>query len=218
VSLPVPVFIQTTDVHTTTMSNQDDDAADLKPTFAEGFKLGEKKSVDQYAKLDAEDESLAKWKANLGVTASAAGSGSGPQVSVLTLFLTSPSLNGRNVELDLTDQAKVEATKKSPILIKEGVEYNVGIRFKVHYDVISGLRYIHIVKRAGVKVDKMEQMIGSFGPSKDGEPYTSNFPPEESPSGLLARSGSYSVKSRVVDDDGQVFADFEWTFKLAKEW
>ena len=53
---------------------------------------------------------------------------------------------------------------------------------------------------------------------------------------MIARSGTYSVRSRVVDDDGGVysgtmvslserepvetdlFVDFEWSFKLAKEW
>lgn len=39
-----------------------------------------------------------------------------------------------------------------------------------------------------------------------------------SPTGMLARSGSYAVRSRVIDDDGTVYADFEWTFKLGKEW
>lgn len=82
---------------------------------------------------------------------------------------------------------------------------------------------MQVVKRAGVRgnpihihfqarclklssVDKMEQMLGSYGPSPSGEPYTKNFDPEESPSGLLARSGSYNVRSRVVDDDGEVYA------------
>jgi hypothetical protein len=55
-------------------------------------------------------------------------------------------------------------------------------------------------------VDKLEQMLGSYGPSPKGEPYTKNFDPEESPSGMLARSGSYNVRSRVIDDDGEVFA------------
>ena len=55
-------------------------------------------------------------------------------------------------------------------------------------------------------VDKMEQMLGSYGVNPSGEPYVKNFDPEESPSGMLARSGSYSVRSRVVDDDGEVYA------------
>jgi len=194
-----------------------EDEAELQPTFAPGYKLGEKKTVDQYASLDADDESLAKWKASLGVTGAGAPERSGPKITILALFLCSPSLN-RTIELDLSSAAALASLTKNPVNIKEGVEYNVGMKFKVHYDIISGLRYIHVVKRAGVKVDKLEQMVGSFGPSDDGAPRSINFPPEESPSGVLARSGSYNVKSRVIDDDGEVYADFAWSFKLTKEW
>lgn len=55
-------------------------------------------------------------------------------------------------------------------------------------------------------VDKLEQMLGSYGPSQTNEPYVKNFDPEESPSGMLARSGTYNVRSRVIDDDGEVYA------------
>jgi len=80
---------------------------------------------------------------------------------------------------------------------------------------------MQVVKRAGVKgscelmtldlyadhsftVDKLEQMLGSYGPAK--APYTKNFEPETSPSGMVVRTGSYHVRSRVVDDDGEVYA------------
>ena len=49
-------------------------------------------------------------------------------------------------------------------------------------------------------------MLGSYGAHPKGEAYTKNFDPEESPSGMLARSGTYHVRSRVVDDDGKVYA------------
>lgn len=52
---------------------------------------------------------------------------------------------------------------------------------------------------------KIEQMLGSFGPSTDGKPHEGKFE-EESPSGLVARSGTYHARSRVVDDDGEVYA------------
>ena len=55
-------------------------------------------------------------------------------------------------------------------------------------------------------VDKLEQMLGSYGPSTSGEPYVKNFDPEESPSGMIARSGTYHVRSRVIDDDNEVYA------------
>ena len=53
-------------------------------------------------------------------------------------------------------------------------------------------------------MDKLEHMIGSYGPAD--KPYTSRFHSEESPSGMLARSGTYNVRSRVVDDDKEVYA------------
>lgn len=48
-------------------------------------------------------------------------------------------------------------------------------------------------------------MLGSFGPHPEGKPHEGKFE-EESPSGLVARSGTYHARSRVVDDDGEVFA------------
>lgn len=47
-----------------------------------GFKLGAAKSMDEYAQLDAEDESLARWKASLGIVPGAAAvPADGPKVS-----------------------------------------------------------------------------------------------------------------------------------------
>jgi len=190
---------------------------DLVPSSTPGFKLTAARSLDEYAKLDAEDESLARWKASLGIVPGASGSASGPKVTVLTLELESPTLPpGKKIVFALQDKALLESLKKNPISIKEGVDYNVRITFRVNHSIISGARYIQVVKRSGIKVDKLEQMLGSYGPRT--EPYTKDFDQEESPSGMLARSGSYSVRSRVVDDDGEVYADWEWFFKLSKEW
>lgn len=101
----------------------------------------------------------------------------------------------------------------------------------MNHSIITGVRYIQVVKRSGVKgpfnlytpllvssyvvtVDKLEQMLGSYAPHKDGEPYTKNFDPEESPSGMLARTGTYIVKSRVIDDDGVVYTGGSNTFRM----
>ncbi|KIO12823.1 hypothetical protein M404DRAFT_124984, partial [Pisolithus tinctorius Marx 270] len=197
-----------------------DDQDDLKPSFTQGYKPSAAKSAEEYARLDAEDESLARWKASLGITSGTTSRDtSGPKVSVLTLELDSPTLPpGKKLIFNLCDPAAVADLKKNPVTIKEGVEFNVRITFKVNHSIISGVRYIQVVKRAGLKVEKMEQMLGSYGPHPNGDPYIKDFDPEESPSGLLARSGTYNVRSRVVDDDGEVYADWEWCFRLAKEW
>ncbi|KAJ7781388.1 immunoglobulin E-set [Mycena metata] len=201
------------------MSHADDDHADLAPSATPGYKPSAAKSADEYAQLDAEDESLARWKASLGIVPGASGAASGPKVTVLTLELDSTTLPaGKTISFNLSDTARLADTKKNPIVIKEDVDYNVRITFKVNHSIISGVRYIQVVKRSGVKVDKLEQMLGSYGPHPKGEPYIKNFDTDHSPSGMIARSGTYNVKSRVVDDDGEVYADWEWSFKLAKEW
>lgn len=47
-------------------------------------------------------------------------------------------------------------------------------------------------------------MIGSYGAKP--EAYVKNFPTEESPAGMLARSGQYHVRSRLLDDDKTIYA------------
>ncbi|KAF8761482.1 Glycosyl hydrolase family 47 [Rhizoctonia solani] len=195
----------------TTMSAPQEYDEDLNPTTTAGYKVTAKKTVDEYANLDANDESLVRWKASLGIGAGAL------QFIIKELFLKSDTLPpGKTVSLNLADKEAMEAAKKKPITIKEGIDYSVGLKFEIENDVISGLRYLHVVKRAGIKVDKLEQMIGSF--RAQGGEHSVNFVTEESPSGIIARSGTYDVVSRITDDDGHVHADFSWSFKLAKEW
>ncbi|PWN90962.1 rho GDP-dissociation inhibitor [Acaromyces ingoldii] len=192
---------------------------ELRPTTTEGYKPGEKKSVAEYAQLDAEDESLARWKASLGIGADAgAGDPSKPKLTLHSISLESATAPGGKVTITLDNLSKeeLENLKKSPITVKEGVEYNVAISFSVGAEVLSGLKYLHVVKRAGVTVDKLEEMIGSYGPRP--EAYVKRFATEEAPSGMLARSGSNTVRSRVIDDDGNVYADWTWVFKIAKDW
>ncbi|KAG1090615.1 hypothetical protein G6F42_019648 [Rhizopus arrhizus] len=43
---------------------------DLAPTQTTGYKPGEKKSLQEYQTLDAQDESLNKWKESLGLNKS----------------------------------------------------------------------------------------------------------------------------------------------------
>ncbi|KAK0555543.1 rho GDP dissociation inhibitor [Tilletia horrida] len=198
---------------------------ELAPTETAGYKVGEKKSVAQYLQTDSADESLARWKASLGISANAAtGAPSGPPFKLHWIALQSAGApqNGQvtlNLERYLHGTAEIESEKdklkSSPITIKEGVTYNIAISFSVGSDVLSGLKYIHVVKRSGIQVDKYEEMIGSYGPRP--QPYIKACPPEEAPSGMLARS-TYTVRSRIVDDDKHVYADFTWYFKIAKDW
>ncbi|RKO82710.1 rho-gdp dissociation inhibitor [Blyttiomyces helicus] len=184
----------------------DESADDLAPTATSGYKVGAKKTVEELAQLDAADESLKKWKESLGLKGQAAGPADDPRkVVVLALAL---EVDGRSdVVVDLSTPDAIKALENQNMTIKEGVEYRLKVKFKVQHDVISGLKYLHVVKRKGIKVDKMEEMLGSYGPAAD--PYEKKFLTEEAPSGMLAR-GHYVVKSRFVDDDNHCHLEWTW--------
>lgn len=90
--------------------------------------------------------------------------------------------------------------------------------FVVQHQVLSGLKYIQITKRKGIRVSKDQEMLGSYPPNTvDRRTYTKKFAPEEAPSGMLAR-GHYEAVSRFVDDDDVTHLMFEWSFDIAKDW
>ncbi|THH05645.1 hypothetical protein EW146_g9850 [Bondarzewia mesenterica] len=189
---------------------------DFEVNNTPGYKPSAAKTVDEYTKLDAEDESLARWKASLGLgTGATFGDTSKPKVEVLTLELVSPSLpQDKKITVDLKNRAQLAQLKSAPIQVKEGEEYSVQINFLVNHSIVTGLRYIQVVKRKGIKVAKVDSMLGSYGAQAD--PRNVTVVQDEFPSGLLAR-GEYNVKSRVTDIDGEVYAEWEWMFKIGKE-
>lgn len=103
-----------------------------------------------------------------------------------------------------------------PAVIKEGAEYSLRLRLSVSSS-IPEVRFLHVVKRSGLVVDRIEQLLGPYAPSPDGEPYVEDLDPQEAPSGLLARSGNYYAHSRVRSDHEE-YASFEWQFKIAEDW
>ncbi|KAJ3152360.1 hypothetical protein HDU86_005889 [Geranomyces michiganensis] len=195
------------------MAEHQESTDDLAPTATAGYKAPEKKTVAELAQLDAGDESLAKWKESLGLKAAAGPSDDPRKVIVLSLGMESP---GRpDAIVDLSTPAAIAALKDQHMTIKEGAEYRLKVTFKVQHDVVSGLKYLHVVKRKGIRVDKMEEMLGSYGPADT--PYEKKFLTEEAPSGMLAR-GHYEVKSKFIDDDLTSHLEWTWSFDITKSW
>lgn len=90
------------------------------------------------------------------------------------------------------------------------------ITFKVHNDLVQGFKYCSVVKRAGFVVEKSEEMIGTFAPVPTKE-YMATLEPEETPGGMLMR-GEYKGKSMLIDNDGNVHMQFDYTFNIKKTW
>ncbi|KAI3630305.1 hypothetical protein MIR68_011740 [Amoeboaphelidium protococcarum] len=186
---------------------------ELAPTQTEGYKAPAKKTVEELKNLDQNDESLNKWKESLLKNAQTAKTDDPRRVVVQALAMET---EGRpDVVLDLSTPDAIEKSKSQPIIIKEGIEYRIKVKFRVQNDVISGLKYLHVVKRKGIRVDKAEEMIGSYAPNP--QPYEKKFQTEQAPSGMLAR-GTYNVKSKFIDDDGNVHLEWDWIFQIKKDW
>ena len=90
------------------------------------------------------------------------------------------------------------------------------ITFKVHNDIVQGFKYCSVVKRAGFVVEKSEEKIGTFAPVPKKE-YVATLEPEETPGGMLVR-GEYKGKSMLIDNDGIVHMQFDYTFNIKKTW
>lgn len=140
------------------------------------------------------------------------------------------------VTIDLSTPGSETTLKDKPFNIKEGAKFTMSAKFKVQHEILSGLHYVQVVKRKGIRVSKDSEMIGSYAPSTDKQPTyikkckfrtrTASQNPstdktlvqeEEAPSGMLAR-GHYNAISSFVDDDKKKHLEFEWSFDIAKDW
>ncbi|MEU2855221.1 hypothetical protein [Streptomyces syringium] len=133
---------------------------------------------------------------------------------LVLLALTVNSEGSERLRLDPADSG----LQTNPVVLKEGAEYNLGLEFSVDPGLISQFTYAYVIKRAGSKVDSQQITVGSYGPSPEGKPYKKELPAEEVPAGVIARSGSYLVHNKILDEDGTVHADFKWSYRIATDW
>ncbi|KAG7459590.1 hypothetical protein MATL_G00212270 [Megalops atlanticus] len=188
-------------------------AAENENTEVVNYRPPAQKSLQEIQELDKDDESLRKYKeALLGASVTVTADPGAPNVQVTRLTLVCESAPAPLV-LDL--QGDLEAFKKQAFVLKEGVEYRIKISFKVNKEIVSGLKYVQQTSRKGVKIDKSDYMVGSYGPRPT--EYEFLTPLEEAPKGMLAR-GTYNIKSKFTDDDKHDHLSWEWNLNIKKDW
>ncbi|NWR25222.1 GDIR1 inhibitor, partial [Emberiza fucata] len=179
------------------------------------YKPPAQKSIQEIQELDKDDESLRKYKEALlgAVTVSAAPAAPAPAAC----HGNSPHSTAQrsSEQPSPVSVGDLESYKKQSFVLKEGVEYRIKISFRVNREIVSGLKYIQHTFRKGVKIDKTEYMVGSYGPRA--EEYEFLTPMEEAPKGMLAR-GSYNIKSKFTDDDKTDHLSWEWNLTIKKDW
>lgn len=74
------------------------------------------------------------------------------------------------VTIDLSAPGSESTLKDKPFKIKENAKFTMSAKFKVQHEILSGLHYVQVVKRKGIKVSKDSEMIGSYAPNTDKQP------------------------------------------------
>ncbi|XP_043688776.1 rho GDP-dissociation inhibitor 1-like [Telopea speciosissima] len=176
------------------------------------IELGPQCTLKEQLEKDKDDESLRRWKEQLlgSVDLNSVGETLEPDVKILSLSILSPD----RPEL-LLRIPEAGNPKGLWFTLKEGSRYSLKFSFKVSNNIVSGLKYTNTVWKTGVKVDSTKEMLGTFSPQA--EPYTHEMPEETTPSGIFAR-GSYSAKTKFVDDDNQSYLSINYTFDIKKDW
>ncbi|CAI0383801.1 unnamed protein product [Linum tenue] len=181
---------------------------------ANKLELGPQYTLKEQLEKDKDDESLRKWKEQLlgSVDFENIGETLEPEVKILSLSIVSP--DRADIVLSIPEDGK---PKGSWFTLKEGSQYKLKFAFQVSNNIVSGLRYTNTVWKTGVKgkFDGTKEMLGTFSPQP--EPYVHEMPEESTPSGMFAR-GSYSAKSKFVDDDNKCYLEINYTFDIRKEW
>jgi len=179
---------------------------DEMPDTVDGYQVSEKVAIGDLLSKDADDESLNRYKQSLLKTTECPFPEDERNLIVESLIV---QCEGRDpVSFDPN-------TNGFTFVMKEGVEYNIKLSFYVQRDIVSCLKYMNFVSKMGVRVDKSQTNVGSYGPSKD----MVQVMIEEgvTPSGLLGR-GKYKAKARLIDDDMNVYLEVEYKFEIKKSW
>ncbi|XP_058093542.1 rho GDP-dissociation inhibitor 1-like [Magnolia sinica] len=183
-------------------ADEDDKNLDLGPQF----------SLKEQLEKDKDDESLTRWKEQLlgSVDINAVGETAEPEVQITSLTILSPDRPDVVLPIPFTPNSKGFA-----FALKDGSRYRLKFSFIVSNNIVSGLKYTNTVWKTGVRVENTRLMLGTFSPQQ--EPYAYELAEETTPSGLFAR-GSYSARTRFVDDDGKCYLDTNYCFEIRKDW
>lgn len=118
--------------------------------------------INLTTQVDQNDESLNRWKASLGISNSPALPVDPKDTRRCVIHSLALEVPGRSdITIDLSVPGALESLKSKPFSIKEGAKFRMKASFKVQHDVLSGLKYLQVVKRKGIRVSKDEEMLVS---------------------------------------------------------
>lgn len=196
----------------TDVGEDEDDDRDEEDETGAHVVVGPQLALKEQLEMDKDDESLRKWKEQLlaGVDLSEVGENPNPEVKIGSLTIITADRSDLVLPIPFVPNAKGFAFS-----LKDGSRYRLKFSFTVSNNIVSGLRYTNTVWKTGLRVENTKVMLGTFSPQK--EPYTYELEEETTPSGLFAR-GSYSARTKFVDDDGKCYLEMSYYFEIRKDW
>lgn len=169
--------------------------------------------ISEIMQKDMDDQSLNEYKKKLlGGAINVIIEPSDPSRLILKRLILLPD-NHPEISFDLTQ--RLDKFKDHVITLKEGSSYRIKLEFYVQRDIISGLRFVQSSYKGPLRTDKSIYMLGSRAPKGELQEYISEK--ELTPSGMMAR-GKFNMKSQILDDDKNKYANWEWTLEIAKDW
>lgn len=115
-----------------------------------------------------------------------------------------------NVEGEEPREVPVKGADTIHIQLPGGIKYYMTLHFQVKNRRYENVKYIQVVKKAGITIRTTEVEIGSYDPSE--EICTKDFPESDTPGAWLAR-GNYSNTSTYYEGDQVLFVT-PWTLEL----
>jgi Rho GDP-dissociation inhibitor len=197
------------------MSNKHDEPTDV----IEGDELSKyvppkNVPISEIMQKDSEDAALNKYKQQLiGSAINVTIEPTDPRKLLLKRLVLVPD-DHAEISFDLTLNS-LAIYKEKTFRLREGCSYRVKLEFYVQRDIVSGLKFVQTTYKGPIRTDKSSYMLGSRAPKGELQEYLSEK--EIAPSGMMAR-GKYHMKSHIIDDDKNVFAKWEWTLEISKEW
>jgi len=193
--------------------------ADDEPT-EDGYKAAPKVDMKTLLSQDAEDESLRKYKESLlgKFDESVCPKDDPRRVVIQEMRVICENRPKGDIVFTLNTKKDLDDMKTHPFTLKEACRYKIRVQFRVQHEIVSGLKLLNNVYRSKLRVLKEEEMLGSFPPQAAFHSVT--YPRngwEQAPDGMLSR-GTYTAKSRFIDDDKQQHLEYEYTFNIKKDW
>jgi len=196
---------------------------DDKDEQTPGYQIGEKKSVEEYKKMDEDDESLQRYKAALGLDSNSLKNKGDPNDKRLVIITEMrikfhPDTKTQDVIRSFAQKGSEQKLKDDPFTLKENTKYRIVVKFKCQHEIITGLKLQNMVFKKGIRVHKESIMLGSYPPSATDirEVVIPKNDWEEAPGGMLGR-GNYKGKHKFIDDDGNVHLEYEYALNIVKK-